>query len=168
MKKLYFIPLGIFILFSGFNCNASDLPKAQALFIYNFLKNTDWPENSVGEEYIIGIAGQSEVFTVLKELTNNREFMGKKIRVVQCNNCTDLVKCQVVFIPKEKYNYLPEIMQHLKGKQCLTIFENYSNVNSLSAIDLIEQNNKLVFRVNAEKLREQKLRISSNVLDLSI
>ncbi|MBN1116335.1 MAG: YfiR family protein [Bacteroidales bacterium] len=144
-----------------------NIAKIQALYIYNFLRNVGWPED-VKDEYVIGVTGETAVYDELVKFTQNREIAGKRIKVIKCNNCADLLRCQVIFISKDKCSCLKEINQTLKGKGCLTIFENNTNIISNATIDLIENGTKLSYRINQNVVSEQNLTISHNIVKMSI
>ena len=166
MKKLSLFFLAICLI--SVSLKAEDnLAKVQALYIYNFLRNVGWPED-VQDEYIIGVTGETAVYDELVKFTENREIAGKRIRVIKCTNCADLLKCQVIYISKDKCNHLKEINQITRGKGCLTIFENNTNMASNATIDLIEDGNKLAYRINQNVVNEQNLTISNNIVKMSI
>jgi hypothetical protein len=165
-RNLLLIPL----LFISLSVKAEmNLPDAQAMFIYNFIRNTHWVENPNESHYIIGIAGNSEVYRSLIEFTRDREIGGKKIKVVRCQNCEDILKCHVLFVPKSHYERLNEISGKLKNKSCLTIFDNCGGTSqSNAAIDFVLENGRLKYRVNHNILETSNYKLSSILVNMSI
>lgn len=166
MKKLVTILIGLIITGLSIQAN-SDLPKSQALFIYNFLRYIEWPDDNVNNEYVIGVMGKPDVYKSLQEVTANRNVGGKKIKIVSCNTIQELLKCQIVFIPQEKNNYLSEINKKTQGTSCLTVYENLGKQASLASIDLINIEGKLSYKINHEIAKKQKVVISNVLINMA-
>jgi hypothetical protein len=56
--KITLILAFLLMPFSKIALGEMDLNSAQALFIYNFLSQVQWPTGSVGSKYVIGILGR--------------------------------------------------------------------------------------------------------------
>ena len=166
MKKVAVILLGIIISTLVVNAN-NNLPKSQALFIYNFLKYIEWPNDDVKKEFIIGVIGDAQVTKALRDLTYNRKIAGKGIRIVNTTSPTELGNCQIIFIPKERNSCLSGLSRRIKGSSCLTVFENTGQENSCASIDLINSKGKLTYRINHEIAREQDVVISNILVNMA-
>ncbi len=166
MKKFAVILLGM--IFSTLVVSGTDhLPKSQALYIYNFLKYIEWPDDDVKKEYVIGVIGDAEVARELKTLTNGRNVSSKSIRILSSTNRTELSKCQIIFIPKERTSYLTSLSSEVKGSGCLTVFENTTQESSSASIDLFSSDGKLVYRINHEIARAQNIIISQVLINMA-
>jgi hypothetical protein len=166
MKKVMIILLGLTISVLTTKAN-SDLPKSQALFIYNFLRYIEWPDENVNKVYTIGVMGNPEVYKSLLEVTAEREVGGKQIKIVNCNTVQDLLKCQIVFIPKDKNKFLSEINKKTQGTSCLTVYENLGKQASLASIDLINIEGKLSYKINHEIAKKQNVVISNVLINMA-
>jgi len=167
MKSIYLIA-ALYLFIAPSSKAETSLADLQAMYIYNFLRYVQWPTDAVKDSYVIGVNGNSEVFEALKKYTANREVGGKKITVIKCSDSYDLLKCNVLFISKEKCNCLKQINDQLKGRNCLTIFENCNKAKSCTTIDLFYENNTLKYKVNEEMALAQNLIISNVLVKMAI
>lgn len=166
MKKT--IGVLLLLLVSELSIHAySDLPRSQALFIYNFLRHIEWAEDYVGNEYIIGVMENPDVYKSLQEVTAERNIGGKKIKIINCNSVPELLKCQIAFIPKEKNKFLVEINKKTEGTGCLTVYENLGKSASLASIDLINSKGKLSYKINYDIAKKQKVVISNILINMA-
>ena len=168
MKVRNFFLVGLLVV--NFTLKAeTKLANAQAMFIFNFLRYVSWPEDIAQNEYLIGVAGDSEVYTALINYTKSREIAGKSIKVIICSNCKDMLTCQLLFIPKSKCSRLSEIVEKLRNSSCLTVFDNCEGLApSLAAIDLVLTNNRLNYKVNTEAASQYNLIMSNILVNMSL
>ena len=75
MRKVLLI--AVFLL-TGMMAEAeTNIPASQARYIYNFIRYINWPENSVGDKFIIAVYGNNPVYTELVNYTKTRKFGSK-------------------------------------------------------------------------------------------
>ena len=53
--------------------------KAYSLFVYNFMKYVEWPEEESTGDFIVGLIGDSKIKEDLIVLANNKKLKGRKI-----------------------------------------------------------------------------------------
>lgn len=145
-----------------------DIAKAEAMYIYNFMRYIEWPAEKTGDVYIIGVLGDSPVYKALKEYTYQKEVGGKRIQVVRYLTIEEASKSHILFISDDKSIYMPQILHGLKGKSCLPVFENGPNTQSKAVIDFVKVDQKLKYRVNDKDVSIYKLVISNILIKMSI
>ncbi|MBN1116332.1 MAG: YfiR family protein [Bacteroidales bacterium] len=146
----------------------TNVDKAQALFIYNFLSHTMWPENFPMDNIKIGIYGTTNTSNTLQEFTKERKVGTKGIMVFPVNSLEELSNCNVLLVAYNSSNKLPDIMSKVKNKPCLVITEKSGCIASGAAIEFEIVNDKLKFRANLDNAKNQKLMLSSALLNMSL
>lgn len=168
MKIRKFILIGIFLLTLIPGKAQTDMGNAQALYIYNFMRYIKWPENSVGEKYVIGVVGNSSTYNSLKKLTSGRKVGIKSIEVVIYQSVTDIVDCQILVVARNKNSEMQAVSERLAGKSCLIIGEISGNENKEACIYFRVVDNKLKFAINEENTKRQQLVVSKTLFDMAI
>lgn len=166
MKKI--LLLGVFLLAMIPGKAQVSMNDAKALYIYNFLKHIKWPENSVGDKYVIGVVGNSSTFNALKSLTTNRRVGTKPIEVVRFKSAKEITDCQVLFISDERKSEIQTITNQFAGKSCLVIGEASGTTDIGACIDFRVVDNKLKFAINEENTKRQQLIVSRSLIDMAI
>jgi hypothetical protein len=152
----------------GFGIKAADnISGAQAMYIYNFLRHINWPENSVGDKFVIGVYGNSQTFDELVTFTRDRKIGTKLIEVVKINSVEEAAHCQLLFVPNSKSSKISEIKNQIGNKSCLIVSEKSGTLDSGSAIEFLIVNDRLKFKINLANAKQQKLEVSKDLIDMS-
>ncbi len=145
-----------------------DIENAQAMYIYNFLRLIKWTENSVQDEFVIGIYGNSNISEYLLKYTNNRAVGQKKIKVIHVNSMEASRGCQLLFVTRTKSSEINEIVTHPNLRNTLIITESSGLTDKGAAIEFAVVDNKLKFKINEMNAKKHHLIISKALLDMSI
>jgi hypothetical protein len=159
---LLFLPMGK-IMYGEF-----DLNNAQALFIYNFLSNVEWPQESVGSKYTVGVLGNTATTACILKYTEGRSIGQKPIEVVEYKHAADLNYCQLLFVAQGKSSEISTVVQKIKGKGCLIVSEKPGMINSGSVIDFSVIDGKLRYKISEQNAKDQHLSISSKLWQMSL
>jgi hypothetical protein len=156
------------ILTCSFAVKAADnISGAQAMYIYNFLRHINWPENTIGDKFVIGVYGNSETFDQLVKFTKDRKIGTKVIEVIRVASTDEAIKCQLIFVPESKSSRISEIKNSMGNKSCLIVSEKSGTLDSGSAIEFMIVNDKLKFKINEANVNQQKLVVSKALMDMS-
>jgi hypothetical protein len=144
-----------------------DINSAQAIFIYNFLTQIQWPEGSVGNNVIVGVLGKTATTEQLKKLTSQRKIGTKSIEVVQYNAASEVSNCQLLLIALNKSSEVAAVQQKTRGKGCLIVAEKSGSIKSGAVIDFNIADGKLRYRISEENAKDQNLHLSAQLVQLA-
>src|SRR3954466_6071504 len=89
-------------LYSG-NCRAQETDyKAYTLFIYNFMKYVEWPEQQSKGDFVVGVVGDSPITSELQVLAASKKLKGRTIVLKKFASADDAVNCHLLFVPGGK------------------------------------------------------------------
>jgi hypothetical protein len=145
-----------------------DLNNAQAIFIYNFLMQVQWPQGVVGDKYVIGIVGETPTYEYLKKYTANRLIANKPVQIVKYSDVDEIGQCQILFIPFNKSSLIPSIGQQIKGKSVLTVGEKPGTTKSGVVIEFAIVDGKLRYILNQNNAKAQQLYLSNALVNMSL
>lgn len=159
----------ILLLFTGttksWAQNESDEYNIKAMFVLNFMKYIEWPDESTTNEFRIGIAGESDIYKALENLSVKRnESVKIKIQKITKESKEDL---HIVIIPKSESKKIGEWIKKYEGKGVLIISEDCKSAN-YSAINLINVDKKVQFEINNSLARFGGVKISSKLAEMAI
>lgn len=146
----------------------TDLNNAQAIFIYNFLMQIQWPGGTINDKYVIGIIGKSTTYDYLKSYTANRLISTKPIEIVEFATVEQISNCQVLFITYGKSSLISSINQQLKGKSVLTVGEKTGIINQGAVIEFAIIGGKLRYKLNEDNAKAQQLFLSSALVNMAL
>ncbi|MEA3503617.1 MAG: YfiR family protein [Bacteroidota bacterium] len=165
MKKS--ILIGLCLIFSTLLSTPlqAQYAKYKALYVYNFTKRIDWPENNKKGDFIIGIFGESKITEHLEHISKKKKVLNQPIIIKKYNSIEKIDFCHILFITKEQSKKLNIINVHLAGKATLTISEKK---NDEACINFIENNKALLFQINPQMIRKRRMKLSQSLINLGI
>lgn len=165
MKKTLSIFILLFILSSGFKLdgNIDTNAKIKAVFIYNFTKYIEWPQSYKEGEFTIGIIGETSLYSELIKMTETKKVANQTLEVKKFTSTTDVTKCHILYVSKEKSQSLTDILKKVKNNSTLIVTEESGLVDKGSGINFIIKDNRQKFELNKSNVERYKLKVSSNL-----
>ncbi len=144
------------------------IPKAQAMFIFNFSRLIEWPGPYKNGPFIIGILGTSPVADELDVYTKGKKVGTQDIQIIRYKTVQEITTCHILFIPFSRSKQLAEISSVLEGKSTLLITEKTGALKEGAAINFIILEDKLKFELNASNASKYGIKISSKLEEMSL
>jgi Fe-S cluster assembly iron-binding protein IscA len=144
--------------------------KIKAIFIYNFTKYIEWPENQKQGDFVIGVLGNSNP-NLIKELDKMATLskIGSRGFVVKIyNSVEEITKCQLQFITAEKSNLITAAVQKVAKNNTLVIGENTGQIKKGAVINFVYQENKQKFELSKTNAERSGLTVSSSLINMAI
>lgn len=143
--------------------------KIKAAFLLNFAKFINWPEGSFSEEqqpFKICVLGRNPFGSVLEDL-ESRMIANRKIKVHYVDTLAAADWCHLVFVSSSEKNNLAEIQKSLADRAIILVSDIEGFVESGGLIEFVSKGEKLAFKINLSRAREQGLEIHSALLNLA-
>lgn len=142
--------------------------NVKAAFVYNFTAYIDWDGYQNGNEFIIGVIGDSPITESLSQIANSKKVNGKKISIRKFKSPDEINHCHILFISSDTAFPLNEILGKAAVKGTLIISEKQGFASQGAAINFVVVNNNLKFEVNTKSITSSGLKASSQLLKLAI
>jgi len=165
IKKVLFSLMLTLMIFSA--KAVDNTASLKAMYIYNFLRHVNWPNNIIGNEFVIGVFGSNDLLVELKNFTKDRKIGNKNIVVSKIENIAEAAKCQLLFVSSSRSSSISEIKNLIGSNSCLIVSEKPGTFNLGSGIEFYVDQDKLKFKVSEANIRQQKLEISKALIDMA-
>ena len=165
MKKIFGL-ITVWLLLTAMS-SQTGIPRAQAMFIYNFSRLIEWPANYKSGPFVIGVIGGSQTFNELKTYTANKTVGSQKIAIKKFGSPAEIATCHILFVPFGKTKQLPAITQALGSKSTLVISEKNGAIDGGSAINFVIIGDKLKFEIKPENATSKQIRMSSKLNEMA-
>jgi hypothetical protein len=143
------------------------IPKAQAMFIYNFSRLVEWPLNYKSGPFIIGVYGGSSVADELETYAQGKKVGTQDIQIKRFKTLQEITVCHILFIPFARTKQMAEILAALQGKNTLLITEKNGALSEGSAINFVILADKIKFELQTENITKYGLKYSSKLQEMS-
>ncbi len=161
--------ISLYLLADENNNNENNIEyKMKAVFVFNFTKYIQWPDNDTSETFEIAIIGNSNIINPLKEIAKNKLINKKKIKIISCKDIQDINIPHILFISTSEKKNLDKILQKVKNKNILTISDSKEFANKGVTINFVIVKGKIKFEINTHAIESTGLQISSQLLKLAI
>lgn len=166
LRKYFFLFFFLFIAGKPESIFSQEINyKAYTLFLYNFMKYIEWPDNS--GDLVVGIVGKSPIQKELAILAETKNIKGRKIVVKIISQPEEILSCQMVYVPSEKSSMLKQLSEKAKGKPILLIGEREGLAQKGAALSFfIDENDTLRFDINKSVLESHNLKIAKVLLQV--
>jgi hypothetical protein len=163
MKKIVFILISLLILNSGFKIDVDTNSKMKAIFIMNFTKLIEWPASYRGGNFVVGVIGDSPLYTELKKMAQTKKVANQSLEIKKFSTVEDIGKCHILFVSENKSQDITSVVEKVKANSTLIITSKQGLVDKGSGINFIVKNNRQKFELNKENVEKNKLKVSSNL-----
>lgn len=158
--------LGLFLILATAK-SQTGIPRAQAMFIYNFSRLIEWPASYKSGPFVVGVMGTSATLNELSTYTANKTVGSQKIIVKKFNSPGEIGQCHILFVPFGKTKQIPELVKSIGSKSILLITEKNGAINEGSAINFVIVGDKLKFEVKSSNASSRNIRISSKLNEMA-
>ncbi|MCB9231193.1 MAG: DUF4154 domain-containing protein [Bacteroidia bacterium] len=160
---------GILLPFLSFAQNDKDekvLRMKKSILIFNFGQQIQWPPNSLGSEFRIGVLGENPLTEDLKALSAARTIKGRKVRVSSFRTLPISQKVDLLFVDRD-YNFdIKQVLDMVTGTYTLVVGENYEFNQSM--LNLVRVESNILYELNEKLLRKEGLLVNSVLLENAI
>jgi hypothetical protein len=169
LKKL--LALSLIVTTVAISCLAVAQDQGEyavkAAYIYNFAKFVQFPANSVGSKFVIGVLGDNPFEDELNAEFDGKQVGGRRVVIKRLDSLQALRSCNVVYISPSEDQRIDDIVAILKGQPILTIADSSGYISKGVMINMTVENNRVRFDVNLSSSRTAGLEISSRLLSLA-
>ncbi len=139
----------------------------KALSLIKFAQNMTYPSGVVGNDFIIGVIGESSVVDAINTVAGGQSIKGKRLITRHLTAPDDIRTYPIVYITNTSTAIYPsEIFRRLEGRASLVVSERpeYFENKIGSDINFIQQGSQWRYEINPEKIRAKKILPNDNVI----
>lgn len=165
--KIFFVGLVLFFSFAASNAQTS-VAKGQAVFIYNFTRLIEWPEDSKSGNFVIAVYGSSELASEIKTYTASKSVGTQPIEVIKCNSVEEIKSPHILFVSLGKTKEMETIKNKVGNNRTLIIGEKKGILELGAAINFVIVDDKLKFELKSSNASKSGLKIHSTLENMAI
>ena len=139
-----------------------------ANIVYRFTKYVDWPEERKEGDFVIGIVGDSPLYSQLKNFITNKSVGQQKIVIKKFTASEVAYHCHILFIAENKSGSVKKIAATTKGTSVLLVSESDGLARKGSCINFVLIDDHLKLEINKNNIEERDLSIATELLSLGI
>ncbi len=141
--------------------------KYISLFLYNFTKHFDWPEDVKSGDFVIQILGHKSVFFELKEFTAAKKVGNQNINVRGITDVSQYGECHIIFVGHWQSRFLPEIIDKIGNYPTLIVTEYEGLLEQGSAINFKILSGSIQFEFKKSNASKYGLKFDPQIVQMA-
>lgn len=168
MKKAGLIFLFLIVTTALHAQETRPIHEIHSMFVANFMRYVQWPNEKDPGEFVIGVLGDDDVFNTMKTWNDGKPRGAKKMVVKKLASASEASSCSVVYLGKDKNKEFESLKTNTSGKSVLTITNGFNLGQKGSCFNLKEVGGKLKFEMNQAAVNTAQLKVSSQLSSIAI
>lgn len=162
MKRL------LLIIFTILACQLTEaqLAKFQALYIFNFARNTSWPQEDNGKEFTITVVGDNAVASALRAVVKSKKVGDRVVTINETSSASGLPKSDIVYLGESKASRIGQLVASQAGNKVLIISGASGQCSQGAGIAFAPDGGKLSFEINEANIAKHGLKVAPKVAQL--
>jgi hypothetical protein len=165
MKKRVFSVAMLLLFLGSFSLKAQN-EKFKALFLYNFIKNIEWPQAYTQGDMVIGVLGNSSIAKELETITNTQKAGNQSMKVKVFSSVDEIKNCHLVYVVPGKSSLVPQLFAKLNGSSTLIVSDGKGCIQQGAGINFVTDGDKLKFEISKQHIEQKGLKVSASLLNL--
>ncbi len=143
--------------------------RVHSIYIYNFIKEIQWPDDSKTETFVIGVLANSDMEAELRKMATARSTSSRKIIIKVYRSASEIDKsCHIVYLGAEHSDALSTILQKVKGSPTLIITNKDGAAKFGSLINFVSEQGKPRFEMNLTAFEKSRLKYTQQLKTVAI
>lgn len=165
--RLHLIIAILCFAFTGLKAQQTDY-SVEANISYHFTKYIAWPDQSLRQNFEIGIYGSERVFDIFSNAMNGRMAAGKPIVVRRISTTDEARTCNILFITADEPRLISRINSRLPDHHILLLTSREGMGSQGACINFAVQDEKLQLEINKKNITDHQLKIATELLSLGV
>ncbi len=138
--------------------------KIKAVFIYNFTKYIEWPNDYRTGDFTIAILGNNaSLYKYLSEMSKLKKVADQPFTIKLIKEVSQIGKSHIVYIPQNNNAALAKTLSTVKGKSTLIVTESPGCAKRGATINFTISGGQQKFELNKSIAQQHNLKVSSTL-----
>ncbi len=142
--------------------------KIKAVFLYNFTKYIEWPQNYKSGNFVIGVVGDESFAKELDVFFSPKSMGSQRFEIKHFKKPADITLSHMIYVSPNYIGNISDVLGKIKGKSTLLITEKAGMAKQGAAINFTIVENKQKFELNKANAEKYDLKVSSSLANLAI
>lgn len=166
--KLYKKVLLFGLFFILFQHLSAQNEKFKALFMYNFTKYLEWPDDYRQGDFVIIVLGETALIDELKIIAEKKKVGFQPIVVKKIASTDQISKCHMIYVSKSKSDNIADVKAKLTTSSTVIIADNPGAISKGAGINYVVNGGKQLFEISKSNVEKQNIKVGADLLSLGI
>lgn len=136
----------------------------KASYLFQFSKYTDWPEATKQGDFVIGIAGNESLYSILVDKYANKAIGSQLLKIVEIKSPDkELQELQILYVDTKLANALPNYVKAYQKKPALIVTELNNALDLGAHINFLKTEGIIRFEIDDTRSQESGISFSDKL-----
>ncbi len=145
---------------------SAQMAKFQALYIFQFAKNTSWPQEDAGKALNITVIGDNALASELKSIVSNKKVGDRPIKVNESATATGLPKSDIIYLGESKSSQIGALISAQASNKVLIVSGTKGHCAHGAGIAFVPDGGKLQFEIHEGNIAKNGLKVTPKLVTL--
>ncbi|HYG40653.1 MAG TPA: YfiR family protein [Cytophagales bacterium] len=165
MKSYLWISIGIIVISINIAQSFTAISSYRSIYVYDLIKNTQWPEDKNQGTFVIGVMGDSTIVNEFKDLSAKRKAGARRIIINKLSTLKGIENCNIVYISQKNSAQVKRATALVKNQGILVVTEAPGMLQKGASINFVSKEGKLKYEINKNAALQAKLTFSDQLLE---
>lgn len=141
--------------------------KLKSMFVYNFIKNVEWPASQKVGDFKVTVLGDKDLYQMMNSTYAGKEINGQKLVFTYADSYHSVAAAHILYIAPGFSSDLAKNSQKLRKNKTLVVSDKGGLLYDGSVINFIVNNNKLAFEISKSNAELVPLTIGPALLKMA-
>jgi hypothetical protein len=163
VKRLLFIlSISTILISHCLSAAAQSQEKIYSVFILNFVKGIQWPENTPNK-FIIGVLGYPPLAAELSQTFSASKIKNHIIEIREYSSVEEIDGCQIIFIPSFKARSFDKLLSKVNTRPVLIVSNKMDMAKKGAGANFVLIEGKPKYEINCKAIEKRGMKISTSV-----
>jgi len=141
--------------------------KLKSMFLYNFVKNVDWPEDRKKGDFKVGIVGDKELYQQMNATYAGKLINEQKLVFEYFDGVSAATNVHILYISPDKSKDIVANAKKFRDNKTLVVSDKAGLLQDGAMINFVVSNNKLAFEISKTNADKAKLIIGPSLTKMA-
>lgn len=141
--------------------------KVKSMFVYNFIKNIEWPSAQKTGDFKVTVLGDKDLYQMMNSNYAGKEINGQKLVFTYADSYANVGAVHILYIAPEFSSDLAKNSQKLRKNKTLVVSDKGGLLYDGSVINFVVSNNTLKFEISKSNAELVPLTIGPTLLKMA-
>lgn len=141
--------------------------KVKGMFVYNFIKNIEWPSAQKTGDFKVTVLGDKDLYQMMNSNYAGKEINGQKLVFNYTDSFSEIGTAHVLYVAPEYSSDLAKNSSKLRKNKTLVVSDKGGLLYDGSVINFVVNNNKLAFEISKSNAELVPLTIGPALLKMA-
>ena len=132
-------------------------------YIFQMVKNVDWPKKHKTGNFIIGIYGDENVYKYISSKYSGKLVGSQPVKVVRYISTNEISDCPLLYISGSKSNYIQSISKNINQNKTIIITNKSGLINQGPIINFVPIDGRIKWELNLTKAEKHNFIIGEMI-----